>query len=123
MRNTLVPTIVLVISLSCVVVASAVSAGSAPSPAGCAASWNHTGPGSQRATIIKGGSVKAFIVAGSTTCTIQFTLRGLQQAVVEGLWKNGKVASWLPLRMVMVSPTLVVQPNASVHGATLKYPA
>jgi len=122
MRNTLALTIALVLSSSCVLVAPAASAGN-PSLAGCAASWNRTGPSSQRAAVIKGQSQKAFIVAGSTTCTIQFTLRGLQQAVAEGIWKNGQVANWLPLRMIMVSPTLIVQPNASVHSATLKYPA
>jgi hypothetical protein len=123
MRCALTLTIALVASSSCVLVMPAAYASDAPSIAGCAMSWNRTGPGSQRATVIKGDSLKAFIVAGSTTCTIQFRLRTLQEAVAEGIWKNGTVADWLPLRTVTVSPTLVVQPNASVHGATLKYPA
>ena len=55
---------------------------------------------------------------------IQFSLRGIQQGLAEGIWKNGEVASWLPLRIEMVSPTLVEQANASVQaGGTLKYPA
>jgi hypothetical protein len=107
-----------------VTVALAASVAQAPSLPGCASAWNRTGPSSQRATVVKGHAREALIIAGSTVCEIQFTMWGSRQAVAEGIWTNGNVPNWLPLRVIMVSGTLIFRPNASVHaGGTLKYPA